>query len=106
MTNEMIKDEMINDEELDKVAGGTKQESKADCEYITKWTGIQFPKDYNNQNTQLYDFLRGEGYAVDTHRNKPNVYSRVLPNGKLEIVPREVALHNAVISYRRKHEIG
>ncbi|MCR5833831.1 MAG: hypothetical protein K6G55_04195 [Selenomonadaceae bacterium] len=98
MTNEMIKEEMMNDEELNNVVGGTIRETESDWDYVTRYTGIRFHGDYNQKVEQLYNFLRDNGIGFDAHRESPNEY---FYNGRS--AERGAAMQYAVTTYLRKH---
>ncbi|MCR5833829.1 MAG: hypothetical protein K6G55_04185 [Selenomonadaceae bacterium] len=92
MTDKILTNEMISDEELDNVAGGTTKEIDADIEYITKHTGIKFGGEY--KNAQLYDFFMDSRIRVFMQENGCNqYYYKGMP------VPREFAVEHAVNMY-------
>ena len=108
MTNEIRNDEILNDEQLDQVAGGTYAETFADMAYVTKHTGIQFHGSDSAKREKLRDLLWQGGIQIKDHGGAtPNQYFVInqQTGQKLYETDRDNALYYAVMNIRRQQGI-
>lgn len=71
MTNEILKDEM-----LDNVAGGTYDESYQDMMYLYQYCGINFnPNSREASVNKLSALYQRAGTIFQAHNNRDNVYA-------------------------------
>ena len=96
MAKEILKDELLDDTELDGVAGGTYTETFQDMDYITKHTGIAFSGDSSDKrDIKLKDHGGGtpnDYYVVNTQTGE-----------KGPKLNREDALYRAAMEIRRQN---
>ena|GEM_PF-4195441 len=93
MAKKILKDEILNDEQLDNVAGGTVDETDWDIAYFfnQKWL-IDFPEDWDEAVALLKNMFKKAGVDYDTSERERNVYS-VIVNGDVGCtIKREEAL--------------
>ena len=108
MAKEILKDEILNDEQLDQVAGGTYGETFADMDYVTRYTGIQFYGSDSDKRAKLRDLMWEGGIQLKDHGGStPNQYFVInqQTGQKLYETDRENALYYAVMNIRRKRGI-
>ena len=109
MADEKILDnEILDDTELDGVAGGTYTETFKDMDYITKYTGIQFHGNDSQKREQLRDLLWNAGIKLKDHGGgTPNDYYPVntQTGEKGPRIGREDALYRAAMEIRRQRGI-
>ena len=76
----ILKDEILSDEQLDNVAGGTYAETFQDMDYITRYTGIQFHGSDKAKREQLRDLMWKNGIKLKDHGGlDPNQYFVINP---------------------------
>ena len=104
MANEILKDEILKDEQLDNVAGGSDRETFADMDYVTRYTGIQFHGSSSNKRAQLRDLLWEGGIQIKDHTVSENRYYVIdeKTGNRLYETDRQNALYYAVMNIRRK----
>ena len=93
MAKKIFKDEILNDEQLDNVAGGTVDVTDWDIAYFfnQKWP-IDFPEDWDEAVALLNNMFKKAGVDYDPNEREPNVYS-VIVNGEVgRTIKREEAL--------------
>ena len=93
MAKKILKDEILSDEQLDNVAGGTVDETDWDIAYFfnSKWP-IDFPEDWDEAVALLKNMFRKAGVDYEPNEREPNVYS-VIVNGDVGCnIKREEAL--------------
>ncbi|MBR6887238.1 MAG: hypothetical protein IKN16_02205 [Selenomonadaceae bacterium] len=103
MAKEILKEEILNDEQLDQVAGGTYGETFADMDYVTRYTGIQFHGSDSDKREKLRDLLWSGGIQIKDHGGAtPNEYFIVdtRTGQKGPKIDREDALYRAVMKIR------
>lgn len=95
-TNEELKaaleKEIMNDAELDNVAGGTYGESWADMEYLNQYCGVGFnPNDREWSVKKLGELYRRAGMKLEAHNSEDhfNVYR----DSRGYIIDRNTALY-------------
>ena len=105
MTDEKFKDELLDEEQLDKVAGGTYGETFADMDYLKKWCGVDFHGNDSDKREQLRDLLWRNGIKLKDHGGgHANDYYLLNPDGsKGQQVSRDFALQYAggIINQKR-----
>ena len=67
MANEILKNEILNDEELDQVAGGTYAQTFNDMNRFSRETGFQFHGNDSQQREQFRDILFKCGVKIKDH---------------------------------------
>ena len=91
MTNEILKDEMLNDAALDGVAGGTYTESYQDMMYLYQYCGINFnPNSREASVAKLAALYQRAGTIFQAHNNHDNFYA----DGYGRPVTRQTALYD------------
>ena len=108
MANEILKDEILEDEQLDQVAGGTYAETFEDMRYVTKHTGIQFHGSDSAKREKLRDLLWQGGIQIKDHGGfTPNQYFVInqQTGQRLYETSRDQALYYAVMNIRNKQGI-
>ncbi len=93
MAKKIFKNEILNDEQLDSVAGGTVDETDWDIAYFfnQKWP-IDFPEDWDEAVALLKDMFRKAGVDYEPNERKPNVYSAIVNGDVGRTIKREEAL--------------
>ena len=103
MNNEKIlNDEMLSDEQLEGVAGGTYSETFGDMDRFHKETGFNFHGSDSSKREQLRDILWHCGVKIKDHGGfTDNDYYLLTPNGqKGEKVNRDTAIGYAIANYK------
>lgn len=98
-------DEILSDEELEGVAGGTYGETFADMDYVTRYTGIQFHGSDSSKREKLRDLLWNAGIKLKDHGGvESNEYYMVntVTGEKGPKLDREEAMYRAVTEIRRQ----
>lgn len=86
MAKEILKEEILKEEELDQVAGGTHEETKGDMNYLYNKFRILWPNDWDKAVGQLGSLYYDAGMRLDTSANRPNQYFlRTGPNSEVRI---------------------
>ena len=102
MANEILKDEILKDEQLDNVAGGSYTQTFDDMARFTNETGFQFHGTDSQKREQLRDILFRCGIKIKDHGGgNPNEY--YLLNGKGEKIlslNEQEAMNTAIHNYR------
>ena len=93
MAKKILKNEILSDEQLDNVAGGTVDETDWDIAYFfnQKWP-IDFPEDWDEAVALLKDMFRKAGVDYEPNERKPNVYSAIVNGDVGRTIKREEAL--------------
>ena len=97
MADEKFKNEILRDEQLDNVAGGTYGETFADMDYLSRYCGVAFSGNDSKKREQLRDLLWKNGIKIKDHGGgDANEYFLLNPDGsKGQPVSREYALQYA-----------
>lgn len=97
MADEKFKNEILSDEQLDNVAGGTYGETFADMDYFSRYCGVAFGGDDSKKREQLRDLLWRNGVKIKDHGGgHANEYFLLNPDGsKGQQVSRDYALQFA-----------
>ena len=75
MANEILKDEILKDEQLENVAGGTHEETQADMDYLKRYCGVSFHGSWDQKVGKLGELYRRAGMLLDTSERHGNYYS-------------------------------
>ena len=106
MAKEILKDEMLSDEELDNVAGGTTAETVKDTQFLhalglldKSYTAAECKKDPNQVlmaiDSAVYKVTGNHwGYAVGANANSANTYSYYANGEDTKQLTREQFLSN------------
>ena len=98
MAKEILKDELLNEEQLDQVAGGTLRETYEDMDRFTDRTGYNFHGDFDKFRDMLYRC----GIKIKDHGGShENEYYLLDDKGKVRYeVNRNDAINYAIGNYR------
>ena len=102
MINEKIlKDEILNEEQLDNVAGGTYAQTFNDMNRFTKETGFQVHGSDSQKRDQLRDILFRCGIKIKDHGGfEPNEYYLLNGQGqKIASLNEHEAMNTAIHNY-------
>ena len=107
MAKEILKDEILSDEELDNVAGGTLAQTAADMNRFTRETGLQFHGNDSQQREQFRDILFRSGVKIKDHGGfSDNEYFLLNNNGeKIRSLTENEAMNLAIANYKNGHFI-
>ncbi len=107
MAKEILKDEILSDEELDNVAGGTLAQTAADMNRFTRETGLQFHGNDSQQREQFRDILFRSGVKIKDHGGfSDNEYYRLNAQGqKIGTLSENEAMNLAIHNYKNGHFI-
>ena len=99
---EILKDELLSDEELDNVAGGTYTQTFEDMERFSGSTGFRFTGNDSNKREQLRDILFRCGVKIKDHGGvNDNEYYRLNAQGqKIETLDQNTAINLAISNYK------
>ncbi|MBR7024966.1 MAG: hypothetical protein IKI08_03050 [Selenomonadaceae bacterium] len=107
MAKEILKDEILSDEQLDNVAGGTLAQTAADMNRFTRETGLQFHGNDSQQREQFRDILFRSGVKIKDHGGfSDNEYYRLNAQGqKIGTLSENEAINLAIANYKNGHFI-
>ena len=102
MANEILKDEILKEEQLEQVAGGTYAQTFRDMDEFSRRTGYRFHGDDSQKRDQLRNILFKCGIKLKDHGGlTPNEYFTLDKNGKRTgSISEQAALDLAVQNYR------
>ena len=103
MTKEILKDEILNDEQLDNVAGGTYAQTFEDMSRFSSGTGFKFTGSDSNKREQLRDILFRCGVKIKDYGgfDHQNEYYRLNAQGqKIETLDQNTAINLAISNYK------
>ena len=102
MAKEILKDEILSDEELENVAGGTYAQTFADMDRFSRETGFQFHGSDSNKREQLRDILFRCGIKIKDHGGfDDNEYFLLNGKGeKIRSLNETEAMNTAIHNYR------
>lgn len=114
MANEILKDEILKDAELDNVAGGTSDESYRDMMFFNKYCGIGFdPNSWDNSVNKMGELYRLSGTKFEAHNDKedgtskPNRYFDIATGAPMSYAQARDRLVNSINVWRAQgHQIG
>ena len=101
MANEILKDEILKDEELDNVAGGTLAQTYDDMNRFTRETGFRFHGSDSDKRAQFRDILRDCGIKIKDHGGfEQNEYYLLNSRGeKIRSLSEREAMNTAIHNY-------
>ena len=102
MAKEILKNEILNDAELDNVAGGTLGQTAADMDRFSKETGFQFSGDSSQRREQFRDILFRSGVKIKDHGGfSDNEYFLLNNKGeKIRSLTETEAMNTAIHNYK------
>ena len=102
MANEILKDEILKDEQLDQVTGGTLAQTAADMNRFTNETGFRFHGNDSQQREQFRDILFRCGIKIKDHGGfNDNEYFLLNNKGeKIRSLNETEAMNTAIHNYR------
>lgn len=107
MAKEILKEELLDDEQLDNVAGGTYAETFADMDFFTKYCGIPFTGSSSDKRETLRDLFAANGIKIKDHGGShDNKYFLINPDGSRTEVTRNYALGYASAIINQKRAAG
>ena len=114
MANEILKDEILKDEQLDNVAGGTSAESYRDMMFFNRYCGIGFdPNSWDNSVNKMGELYRLSGTKFEAHNDradgttKHNRYYDIKTGDEITYVQaRDRLVHSINVWRAQGHPIG
>ena len=102
MAKEILKDEILSDEQLDNVAGGTLAQTAADMNRFTRETGLKFHGNDSQQREQFRDILFRSGIKIKDHGGfSDNEYFLLNNKGeKIRSLTETEAMNTAIHNYK------
>ena len=102
MAKEILKDEILKDEELDNVAGGTLAQTYDDMNRFSRETGFRFDGNDSQQREQFRDILFRCGVKIKDHGGADaNEYYLLNGKGeKIRTLNEQDAMNTAIHNYR------
>ena len=102
MAKEILKEEILNDEELEQVAGGTLGQTAADISRFGRSTGFKFSGNDSDKREQLRDILYRCGVKIKDHGGfEDNEYYRLNERGeKIGSLNQNEAINLAIANYK------
>lgn len=103
MADEILKDELINDAQLDEVAGGSYQQSYNQMMFLSQQMGINFfPNDRDASVNKLGGLYQHAGIKFVAHNkdDHPNEYYNAVTGEKIEAGPAFQHLVNTINTLR------
>lgn len=101
MANEILKDELLTEEQLDQVAGGTLAQTADDINRFGHETGFRFHGNDSQQREQLRDILFRCGIKIKDHGGfNDNEYYLLNQKGeKIRQLDERTAMNTAIYNY-------
>ena len=98
----ILKDEILKDEQLDDVAGGTLAQTQNDMDKFSAYTGVQFYGDSSQRREQFRDILFRCGVKIKDHGGADaNEYYLINAQGqKIQALTEDQAMNIAINNYR------
>ena len=114
MAKEILKDEILKDEQLDNVAGGTSDESLRDMMFFNRHCGIGFdPHNWDNAVNKMGELYRMSGTRFEAHNDradgttKRNRYVDIASGHDISYEQARDRLINSINVWRMQgHQIG
>ena len=102
MANEILKDEILKDAQLDNVAGGTLAQTYNDMNKFSTYTGVQFYGDDSQRRDQFRTLLFSCGVKIKDHGGADaNEYYLINAQGqKIQALTEDQAMNIAINNYR------
>ena len=103
----ILKDEILSDEQLDNVAGGTYTQTFNDMNAFTAGTGMQFYGNDSQRREQFRDILFRCGVKIKDHGGADaNEYYLLNQQGqKIQSLTEDQAMNIAINNYRTGYRI-
>jgi len=104
MAQEILKDEILNDEQLDNVTGGTLAQTASDIKRFTHETGFRFDGNDSQQREQFRDILFRCGVKIKDHGGfEDNEYFLLDRQGKrIRTLTETEAMNTAIHNYKNR----
>ena len=104
MAKEILKEELLKDEQLDNVAGGPLAQTAADMNRFTRETGFRFHGNDSSQREQFRDILFRCGVKIKDHGGfEDNEYFLLDRQGnKIRSLNETEAMNTAIHNYNRR----
>lgn len=104
MANEILKDEILSDEQLDNVAGGSYAQTFNDMDRFSRETGFHFHGSDSDKREQLRDILRECGIKIKDHGGfTANEYYLLNERGeKIRSLDETTAMNTAIHNYNHR----
>ena len=104
MANEILKDEILKDEQLDNVTGGTLAQTAADIKRFANETGFRFDGNDSQQREQFRDILFRCGVKIKDHGGfEDNEYFLLDRKGnRIRTLSENEAMNTAIHNYRNR----
>ena len=104
MANEILKDEILKDEQLDQVTGGTLAQTAADMNRFERETGFRFHGSDSSRREQFRDILFRCGIKIKDHGGfTNNEYYLLDRQGKrIRELTETEAMNTAIHNYRNR----
>lgn len=102
MTKEILKDEILKDEQLDNVTGGTLAQTAADIKRFANETGFSFYGNDSQQREQFRDILFRCGVKIKDHGGfSDNEYFLLDRQGnRIRTLTETEAMNTAIHNYK------
>ena len=102
MAKEILKDEILKNEQLDNVTGGTYAQTFADMNRFSHETGFQFHGNDSQKREQLRNILFRCGIKIKDHGGfEPNEYFLLNNKGeKIGSLDEKSAMNTAIQNYK------
>lgn len=95
MADDKFKDEILNDEQLDSVAGGTRAQTNDDIYYLRNRCGVEFPDEFYAAVGKLNQLYEESGIHFSYNSDYANQY--VLQEGNnYSYISREEARYRVI----------
>ena len=104
MANEILKDEILKDEQLDNVTGGTLAQTATDIKRFANETGFRFDGNDSQQREQFRDILFRCGVKIKDHGGfEDNEYFLLDRQGKrIRTLTETEAMNTAIHNYKNR----
>jgi len=104
MAKEILKDEILNDEQLDNVTGGTLAQTVSDIKRFAHETGFRFDGNDSQQREQFRDILFRCGVKIKDHGGfEDNEYFLLDRQGKrIRTLTETEAMNTAIHNYKNR----
>lgn len=107
MANEILKDEILSNEQLDSVAGGTSGESYRDMMFFNQNYGIGFPQNWDEAVGKMGELYRLSGTKFKANNDnpdgtigKPNLYIDIASGIPISYEEARARLANSINVWR------
>ena len=103
MAKEIFEDEILDDDELDGVAGGTLAQTAYDMDKFSRETGFKFHGDSSERREQFRDILFRSGVKIKDHGggHDNDYYLLDRQGNKIQSLSENEAMSIAINNYNR-----